>query len=502
MNKIVCTAFTLALGLSAGTSWADSNEQYGDWFKGIGENPTSLSNLGATGGVWSGLTGEGVSFAEKRIVLEDVEDAIDFSIRGEEPDTEVMDRVQVTMSGLAGALTSLPTAREMKTAGAQVSLALARESGVLGYYAWVGGDNWKKLGGAVPVEESEFTLIVDVDYSVASEPRIRFMLKGNPDTVLTYDQCEWAQITSTAAQSVRRLSGLKFAGNVKLAGVDGSVRLGIAKVGDVKYPTIAEALKNATEGSTVKVLRPTSENVDMTGKSGVTLADGGNMSGTVTVPADQPVKIAPAVGEFTTPGGTSTGRSGEYTLTTKVSGGVISAENIILPTELEPFKEVAAVQKEGTAVKVTLQTKDSNVAAVSVGGRTLPVTTALKTFLSNKVEAYTAAESSTANLQAALVALGENKLPVWQSYVLGLDPEVATSVPKFEPLAADDRAADSLILKVPAVNPPNDSGYQVVFRLYDNGVATGADYTNPQSIPLPLDGKAHAYTIKPVIISQ
>lgn len=499
MNKTVSAALSFAVAMSVSVGLAD---QYEGWFNGIGASPTSLSSLGETGGEWTGLQGEGISFANSRIVLEDVETAINFSITATEPDTEVLDRVEVTMSGLAGAISSLPTSAEMVDGGAQLSVALASDSGVLGYYAWLGGKDWVSLTGATPVEDVDFTLIVEVDYSVASEPRVRFALKGNPDVVLQGPGGEWTQITTTA----RKFSGVKFGGNGKLAKVDGSVRLGFAKVGGVKYPTIAAAVAAAKTGTdkNVQVIRKTSENVDMTGAGDVVLADGGNMTGTVTVPSDQPVKIAPAVGEFTLPESSITGASGEYTLATKISGGVITAADITLPADIAQYKEIAKVEKDGTAVKVTLQTKDTIVGAVSVGGRTLKVTDGLKTFLANKVAAYTAPESSTANLQKALEANGEkNNLPVWQSYVLGLDPEVATSVPKFEPLelTTEKDSTEALFVKVPAVNPPKDSGYTVVFRLYDNGVAKGTDYTDPESIPLPLDGAAHAYTIKPVIIS-
>lgn len=501
MNKTVSAALSFVVAMSVSVGLAD---QYEGWFNGIGASPTSLSSLGETGGEWTGLQGEGISFANSRIVLEDVETAINFSITATEPDTEVLDRVEVTMSGLAGAISSLPTSAEMIAGGAQLSVALASDSGVLGYYAWLGGDNWVSLTGATPVEDTDFTLIVDVDYSVAAEPKVRFALKGSPDVVLSGPGGEWtpiATIKATDDQFVRRLSGVKFGGNGKLAKVDGSVRLGFAKVGDVKYPTIAAALEAATEGSTVQVLRPTDENVNMEGKSGVILADGGNMSGTVTYSETQPVKIAPAVGEFTAPGGTVVGGSGEYTLATKISGGTITAADITLPTEIAPYKEITAVTRTDTAVKVTLQTKDTIVGKVSVGGRTLPVTAALKTFLANKVPAYKAPNSSKDNLELALKANGTNNLPVWQSYVLGLDPEDATSVPKCQPVGADDTLTNKLKVKVPAVKPPSDSGYDVKFRVMD-GVTKVGDFTDPLDIQLPLDGSAHAYTITPVIISK
>jgi len=504
MKKSFCTVMLATIAMVAGTVLADTNYQYDNWFKGIGDSPTSLSALGESGGSWTGLDGTGVSFANSKIVLDDVETAINFTISATEPDTEVMDRVQITMSGLAGSLSSLPSGSDLTDANAQLSVSIANDNNELGYYAWVGGDSWQKLNGADPTEDSDFVLTVDIDYSVANAPKVRFSV-GN--TVLTLDGNEWTAITAAAAQSVRKISGVKFGGNGKLAKVDGTVRLGVAVAGGVKYPTIQAAVDAAAASSgsdkTVSVYRKTTEDVNLSGKADVVLNDNGNNSGTVTVPADQPIKIAPVQGEFIGSGETGDGgASGTYTLKTKFSGGTLTTSSVILPSTMTPYKEVSAVEKnsDGQAV-VTIRTKDSNVAAVSVGGRTLLVTEGLRAFLDDHVPAYAAKDSSTDNLQSGLMVTGENALPKWQSYVLGLDPSDSTSVPKFQPVGADDSSTSSLLVKVPAVNPPNDSGYTVKFRLSDNGTKV-ADYDNPQSIPLPLDGAAHAYTIKPVIISQ
>ena len=106
-------------------------------------------------------------------------------------------------------------------------------------------------------------------------------------------------------------------------------------------------------------------------------------------------------------------------------------------------------------------------------------------------------ETQTDDIIAALSEQGDNGIPVWQSYVLGLDPKVATSTLRLtaEPVASDaTKVAIKAVIDLTKIR--EIEGTTVTFRLAaQNGDAwTNVDAVvtadDPTTFVVPLDSVA------------
>ena len=117
--------------------------------------------------------------------------------------------------------------------------------------------------------------------------------------------------------------------------------------------------------------------------------------------------------------------------------------------------------------------------------------TKLREFLNNYAnEAYADAHATSASMATALQANGDNGIPLWESYALGIAPTNSVA-PVTAP--AGDPSTTQITLAIPAINTSNYSGdYDVTYQAV--GETSGASTADPQSIAVPLG--TGTYTIK------
>ena len=330
-------------------------------------------------------------------------------------------------------------------------------------------------------------LLVEVSYQGTTLPpshKARFTL-GNR-VLRTRGGSEWVTLATTA----NNLSGFACSGAGTLKGVDADVMLGVAELNGYKYGTLTAAVAAAEDAGSgeVDVLRETAEDVSVT-KSGVTIADNGKTSGTISADPNVEVTVIPGEIEFAT--NVLAGASGEYTLSTKVSGGNLT---LSLPEGMSN-KEVEGFTRDGATIKVKIQTATAVLADAKPDG-TKPITNnvaKLRQFLEkNATNEYVAANASAASIRSALQASGSNGLPLYQSYVLGIEP--ADSVkPVSQP--GGGSSSDAIVLSIPAVQAAlaNRSGDYANIRFKVSGADTNVVSTAANAISVPL--KTGTYTV-------
>ena len=461
MNKACFLPLVLATAVASATFADTYTDQYTNVFTGV----TAVSPAGvpsATGGSW---TTDGV-------VLTNVGNKVEFDAEGEAvlrlsitsapQDTNTIFRVAVngTIEDV-GELTALDS-------GAQTAFAICTNS----FHAW-NGSAWVVLNevpdgfdGSVPTN-----LLVEVSYQGTNSARKARFTVGDTVLAVRTNSSEWVVLATQADN----LSGFGVNGSGTLAAVNGDVMLGVAEYDGVKYGTLTEAVAAAkTPSKPVVVLRPTDEAITLDKE--VAIADNGNVQGTITVPGDNAVDVLPTKEEFT--GQTLAGKSGEYTIPVKVSGGTV---RVVLPPEMSNKEIVGSVGHAGTTVTVTIQTAANVITnAAPDGSKALAASeTKLRTFLNSYAkEAYDAADASSATIAAAIATNGVNNIPLYQSYALGINP--GDSV---KPVAvANDSATDGITLTIPAVDTAKYSGDYTITYKVGSGTAQG----NPGAIKVPL----------------
>ena len=478
----VAAAFACALALRA-----DFN--YSNWFSAIGDGASSKTDLNPTNGIWSLPTEAEVSYASNSGLVFDLDDneSIAFTAKdGTAPDTNTVTKVSIR-GVFTPVLLSELTKISMSDRQAQVAFVIAEDGTGTAFYAWVGGDAnaWIKLSNAnvVPDTENVTEVVATFNYTSSSASYASFaVVKNNVSYDLTNSSGNKSlKITSTAAAK-RCIAGFSCYGSGTLASADGVVGIGVASVGDVKYGTLGEAVTAATAGSTIEVLRPTSESVEV--HSGVKIADNGKVSGTITADSSVTVTVKPTAEHFAT--NALAGKSGAYDIPVKVSGGTVAVE---LPAGMSN-KEVASTTRSGTSVAVTIQTATSVLEGATPDGTkalTKDVPELRQYLAAHTNEAYIAADVSSASIAAALAATRENGLKLYQSYALGVTPETPV---KPEPVASDTDP-NAITLTIPALTTSKKSGDYTI--TYQAGSNTATD--NAGAIKVPLTTGSHAVKI-------
>ena len=364
--------------------------------------------------------------------------------------------------------------------GAQTAFAICTNA----FHAW-NGSSWVVLDevpagfdGSVPTN-----LLVEISYqgtNVQQNARKARFTVGSMVLRPRGSDEAWVTLTTPA----NNLTGFGVSGSGTLAAVNGDVMLGVAELDGVKYGTLTEAVAKAEEGDAVAVLRPTEENVTL--NKDVAIADGGNVQGTITVDggASVDVDVLPTKAEFTDQA--LAGKSGEYTIPVKVSGGSV---NVVLPPDMSNKEIVGGVFHDGTTVKVTIRTAADVITNAAPGGKALAANeTKLRAFLDANVKAaYEAADVTSATIADAISTNGVNNIPLYQSYALGIDPDVSV-----KPVAVpNDAAADGITLTIPAIDTTKYSGdYAIKYQ-----VGAGEAQTTPGEIKVPLTTGSHEVKI-------
>ena len=474
MNKACFLPLVLATAVASATFADTYTDQYTNVFTGV----TAVSPAGvpsATGGSW---TTEGV-------VLTNVDNKVEFDAEGEAvlrlsvtsapQDTNTIFRVAVngTIEDV-GELTALDS-------GAQTAFAICTNS----FHAW-NGSAWVVLNevpdgfdGSAPTN-----LLVEISYQGTNSVRKARFTVGNTTLSLRGTETYWIDLVTSA----NNLAGFGVNGSGTLAAVNGDVMLGVAEYDGVKYGTLQEAVDVAAADTTktVDVLRETAETVTVT--NSVKIADNGNVTGQINADSSIPIEIQPTVAEMTaTDAGIGGGASGSYEIPVNISGGTLS---VALPMS---NKEIAGgLTQEGNKIRFTIRTATSILeGAMPDGSKALTVNDNLREFLGrNASEAYNAADVTSKSIEDALKTTGENAIPLYQSYALGIEPNVSVKpVTKPNPTSAEQTAG--ITLYIPNLVGKAGSGdYTIKYKVGDSEQAGGAG-----SITIPTTGTG-SYEVK------
>lgn len=445
MNRTSLLPLVCVAALSAGATDAS----YVKYLTGI----STISDDGvpdAVGGSWT--TGSAELAKEDGAVVFDTGDSgeMRLNVTASPADTNTIAKIEIesTLEDV-GELSAL-------TAAAQTAFAVCTNA----YHAW-NGSSWVLLS-EVPagVDGSQVTnILVEICYQGASNGSGRKVRFTVGDTVLRprAGNADWVDLATTS----NNIAGVSISGSGTIKTIDASVMLGVASVGDVKYGTLGEAVTAATAGSTIEVLRPTSESVEV--GSGVSIADNGKVSGTITAGPNVTVTVKPTAEFFAT--NALAGKSGAYSIPVNVSGDGTVAVN--LPASMSNKEVVGTPSHDGSTVNVTIQTATSVLTGATPDG-TKALTknlTKLRDYLNTHTNAaYIAADASSSSIEAALAATRENGLPLYQSYALGITP--TTSV-KPVPVASDSDPS-YVTLSIPGLvgKTPSDD-YAITYKVGD-----------------------------------
>ena len=467
---------------------------YTDVFKAIGTSASGTNNLNSTNGSWSSFAGDvGEITWEDGSLVFDLEDnkSIVFSVAdGVAPDTNTVVKVEVKGVFSPVNTNDFPTGTEMdSTRSAQLGFAVGinTAANTTNYYAWAGGDSWVLLShpaGAEPDVTDETDLIATFNYMTNGSHSVQFDIVRD-STAYPLKGGAALPLTSTAGRAAGNVAGISCYGSGKLKSADGSVGLGCANVGGVKYGSLSNAVAAAgTSAATVTVVRATSENATIPSGSNITISDPNELAkGTITIPDGTTVKVDTTAAQL------SPATNGVYTIPLKTSGGTVVVE---LPADVAQYKEVATSNVTGSAIEVAIQTKSSIVLDTAPDGtKALSKNeTKLREFLNTYANAeYVASNATSATLATALQASGGNGLPLYQSYALGIAPTDSVkpvAVPK-------DDAADGITLYIPALVGADPSGdYNITYKVGNATPTATPDVT----IPLPAAGAGSSTDVK------
>ena len=463
-NLLLPCAFAAALVAGA------AEDQYQTTFTGV----VSVDENGvpaASGGSWT-TTGVTLVNDNGKVGFETADSVMRLDVTSAAPDTNTISRIAI--------LATIDDVGELDPpeSGAQTAFAICTNS----FNAW-NGSEWIALS-EVPSDYngSELTnLTVEISYQRAARTA-RFTLGGTVLTVRS-NSTEWVAL-STATNNV---GGFGMQGSGTLAAVSGEVMLGVAEYDGVKYGSLGSAVAAASADltKTVSVLRETTETVSGV-PDGIKIADNGKLeNATITAAEGAKVNILPNEDEFKN--APLAGKSGEYTIPVKVSGG--KSVEVVLPMSNKEI--VGGVTRDSNnKVTFTIQTATSVLEGAKPDG-TKALTHSipnLRTYLAAHTnEAYIAADVSSSSIEAALGAPRENGLPLYQSYALGITPDTSVR-PVTAP--AGDADEDYITLAIPALSTSAKSGdYVVSYKVNDNAAVSDAN-----AIKIPLE--TGSYVIK------
>ena len=468
---------------------------YTNVFNAIGASASGTNNLNSTNGSWSSFAGDvGEITWEDGSLVFDLEDnqSIAFMVtEGVAPDTNTVVKVEVKGVFSPVNTNDFPTAAEMNNTprsaqlGFVIGINTDETPNTTNYYAWAGGNSWVLLShpaGAEPNVTNETDFIATFNYMTNGTHVVKFDIVRNSNTYPLNGGVA-LPLTSDAGQAAGNVAGISCYGSGKLKSADGSVGLGYADVGGVKYGSLSDAVAAAgTSAATVTVVRETDENVPIPSGSNITISDPNELAkGTITIPAGTTVKVDTTAAQL------SPATNGVYTIPLKTSGGTVVVE---LPASVAEYKEVATSNMTASAIEVAIQTKSSIVLGTNPAGKALSANeTKLREFLNTYAnEAYAAAQATSATLATALQASGGNGLPLYQSYALGIAPTDSVkpvAVPK-------DESADGVTLYIPALTGATPSGdYTINYKVGNTVVTPGA-----VTIPLPEAGAGSSTAVK------
>ena len=482
MNKVYFMSFVLAAALPA----MAVEEQYGDLFKGVSGGQL-VSN---DGGLW---TTNDAAIATTNVTAVAFETAdstpITLEVTADAADTNTVVKINLMV-------TLADVGEFAEPQNAQTAFCVCTNS----FNVWKGNENgWVALN-EVPtgIDDSQPTnLLVEISYQGDAARKARFTVGDTTPLRLRSDgTTEWIPLDDTTSAN---LAGFAINGEGIIAKADASVMLGVAAYDGIKYGTISNAVevaKGAGGTPTVEVLRETTEDVT-------------KYAETVNIAAAEgvPVKVKPVSGTVK-PTTVAEGVSGEYTasLPEGVASHVSNVTNLQITLPFA-YKEVkpgsVAVAPGGTTVTFKVRTASSIVKTVAPGGKALSANVEkLQEFLaktaaakSDVKTAYEKANPTAEALATELAKNGDNDIPMYQSYALGIDQN--TSV---KPVTvANDTSESAITVEIPslknvAISKSGDyNTIKYIVKKGDQEISRDTDAGSP--ISLPLNEGTGSYTI-------
>ena len=510
MKKTLVVASIACAFASAFNAYADAETppRYLNWFDAIGTGASSASSLDPTNGEWNvSASGEKSWSAEDGLTYDLSTNYVTFTAsQAAAPDTNTVTRVSLVSYFypiVCSAISEIPSldGSTEQIGFAAVAVTNAAGEATFKYCAWT-GDSWFALDGAEPNDEEDVltTLKAELDYR-DTVPTVSFTIVSNGvDYALTTGSVEVVTnilVTSSKA-SGDKLYGFKCGGSGNIKSAQGLMAEAIAEIGGKKYISLAEATANAAPGSVIDVLAETDE--DITLANGVAISNAnGKVKGTISAGEGSTVAIDLSVADI---GG---GSNGTYTVDVKTSTSGSGTIAVIQPL---PNKEIASGTTTITSdrITVTIHTKTELLAALrpdAANDKALAVdnttNSPLRVFLEKYSPAYRSADASTESIQAELrsVPAGSNGLPLWQDYVLTIEPD--TVVKPVAPAAGDD-SSSYIKLSIPNLSGVTPIGYTVTYKVYKEGVADPVATTDSaNAIQIPVSSGSGKYTVKAVL---
>ena len=377
-----------------------------------------------------------------------IDDGAVFNVTDQEPGSNHVTRVDtvVTFETLVDSNTLEPETDALggfvaaKSGETPQWMSLTKKDGTL---------KWIALTGDIAPEVNEQYLIrAEVD-SLSESKCVRYFVSGDNGlnfVPLASGGTPWIAFADADKGS---LAKVELKGSGKVAKFEATVAdKALAKVGNTEYDTMEEAFEAAgTNGENVITLL-TNATVDPKKPGSYDIAPGGH----------------------------------HY-----ASGGQISTDTTT--------KKTIVIDDSGEP-KVRPSTEEMNKVKTPDGAQYKNINS-LRTFLEkNGVKAYTENGDATA-IDNALNDTGANKLPLWEDYVMGIEPKDSVD-PVTTP--AGDADANNITLAIPAIDTSRYSGdYRIGYQVMKGAESVGEPLEDPGAILIPLTGNCTGtYTIKAV----
>lgn len=402
------------------------------------------------GGEWD-LTKEEPVVANDAYVIE--EDAV-FNVTDQKPGSNHVTRVdtKVTFETLVDVNSLQDVTDEQDALGGFVA---AKSGEIPQWMALTAGHDkpeWVALTDApAPAVNVQYVIRAEVDF-ISDTKCVRFLVSvdgGSTFASLSYNGEQWIPLATQAKYS---LAAVELKGSGKVAKFEAKVAdKALAKVGEVEYDSMDAALAAAADGKTqIKLL--TNATVEPKEKGSYDINPSGH----------------------------------QY-----ASGGTVSTEQRTLVVT-EPGQTPLVRPSETTMRAV--QAPD---------GTNFRNTDTLRRFLENNhVSAYTSGNGSSTDISNALNDPGENGLPLWEDYVMGIDPEDSVT-PVYTPSA--DKETTTFNLQVPvlgeAIENNKPSGdYAIQYRIDTNGAQGEPVEMKSGIIPVALPNAAADFDVKIILV--
>ena len=350
------------------------------------------------------------------------------------------------------------------------------------------------LMSTVAVSRAELTVTAtNVTVVAGNDPDYGYELSGfklaDTESVVsgtaTY-ACDYDKTTGAAGTyEIRYADGLSADNYILVAAeTPGTLTVvpAVAECGGKFYSTVSAAVADAAKtGTKVTVLADTNETVRV--PENVELDTNGHTAQSITTEGPVDVKVDPM------PSGTIV-----YDIS-------VQDVNKVKVTVTDTSKEAVVSTNDQGKVVVTVQTSTAIMTTVAPdGSKALTANTEkLRAFLSKHDvdNAYTKAGTSKEAIEAALKTTGGNNLPLWQDYVLGIEPG-----DPIEPvtLPTGDTAPDGITLAIPAIDTTKYSGDYTIMYQVTGGKSSVVPTDKPNEIKVPL--ATGTYQIKAVFTAK